>query len=151
MRISTHKITLCFILLLAVLLPACSRGVKPAESPEEVVRKFYAYVKEGGTTTLGEAYRLIDAKGGRVDEDSFKKTVSSYPKDMDVKVVGSAIDGKSDRAVVTIEYRTESAFGGYMVSKTDVNLKLDREAKAWRIDYAGETYDESPASYSVVK
>lgn len=140
------KKLLVSIALLAVLFTGCNQAVKPSEGPEEVVKKFYSYIKEGGPTTLTEAYRLVDTKA--VDEDSFRKTVSSYPRDMEVKVLKATIEedgGK--RAVVTIEYSIESSFGGHMNASTDINLKLDEAAKAWKIDFTGDTYNESPASY----
>lgn len=140
-----------FVLFAAVLMlfsAGCkSNEVKPAESPEEVVKKFYAYIKEGGPTTLNEAYRMCDLRPGTLEEGRFKDTVSKYPKDLEVKILGTTIDEKKDIAVVSIECRTASSFGGYMTTSTDLNLSLDREAKAWKIDFAGDTYEETPASY----
>lgn len=139
------KKLLVSIALIAVFFTGCSKAVKPSEGPEEVVKKFYSYIKEGGPTTLTEAYRLVDAKA--VEEESFRRTVSSYPRDLDVKVLKSTIEDVKKRAVVTIEYSMESSFGGHMTTSTDINLKLDEAAKAWKIDFTGDTYDESPASY----
>jgi len=121
--------------------------VKPAEAPEDVVERFYAYIKEGGPTTLNEAYRLCDLRSGSLDEGRFKDTVSKYPQDLEVKILGTSYDDKKNIAIVSIECKTASSFGGYLTTTTDLNLSLDKEAKAWRIDFLGDTYDETPASY----
>lgn len=128
----------------------CSKeNIRPAESPEQVVKRFYSYIKEGGTTTLGEAYRLIDTQQSKLEEDSFKSTVGKYPRDMDVKIIGSRIDDKKAVAVVTIEFRSASSFGGQMVTTSDINLRLDKGSKSWKIDFAGDTYDENPNMYTM--
>ncbi|MBI5233755.1 MAG: hypothetical protein HY880_05315 [Deltaproteobacteria bacterium] len=145
------KKTLISIIMVAfVILSACgkSKTSLPAEGPEEVVTRFYAYLKEGGPTTLGEAYRLISTKRYTMYEDIFKDTAKKYPKDLEIKVIGSIINEKEERAVVTIEYKAPSAFGGYFTSQTDVALELDKESKSWKIDFTGETYEENPSMYA---
>lgn len=141
------KIFFSLVLFLLLLPAGCGeKRITPSEKPEDVVKKFYAFIKEGGPTTLTEAYKLVDSRNN-VDEGSFKQTVSNYPKDMDVKVVKSTVNDEKDIAVVTIEYRTESSFGGYITTNTDVNLTLDKEKRAWKIDFAGDSYEETPAMY----
>ncbi len=136
------------VAIVLLVFSGCSKNgaAVPEESPEEVVKKFYAYIKEGGPTTLGEAYRLISTKHYKMDEDIFKSRVSKYPDDLEVKVLGSEIKG--DIAVVTIEYRTASSFGGYVTIETRVNLELDRKENRWKIDFTGETHEEDPSMYS---
>ncbi len=146
-RASRAVIALIWVVFFQVLVIGCGKDeITPEESPEEVVKKFYAYIKEGGNTTLGEAYKLISKKHYVLDEDIFKNLVSKYPKDMEVKIIGSSI--MKDKAVVTIEYRTASSFGGYFTTQTDINLELDEESMSWKIDFTGETYDENPYMYT---
>lgn len=147
-RILSRRYLFAFFAVIMLFSAGCkSNEVKPAESPEEVVKKFYSYIKEGGPTTLNEAYRLCDLRPGTLDESRFKETVTRYPKDLEVKILGTAIDDKKNIAVVSIECRTASSFGGYLTTTTDLNLSLDKEAKAWKIDFVGDTYEETPASY----
>lgn len=148
-KIFSRRYLLFFFALVMLFSAGCKGGgdVKPAEAPEEVVKKFYAYVKEGGPTTLNEAYRLCDLRPGTLDEGRFKETVTKYPKDLEVKVLGTTIDDKKNIAVVSIECKTASSFGGYMTTTSDLNLSLDKETKSWKIDFVGDTYEESPASY----
>ncbi|MEE9614302.1 MAG: hypothetical protein V3W31_05020 [Thermodesulfobacteriota bacterium] len=136
------------ILLIAALsVVSCGKGgVEPTETPEEVVARFYAYVEEGGTTTLGEAYRLISKKHYEMHEDIFKNMVKEYPKGMDVKIIGSTVE--DGVAVVTIEYRVASMFNDYFITQTDINLEMDEESNSWKIDFTGETYDETPSMYA---
>lgn len=114
--------------------------INTVESPEEVVKKFYNYVAEGGTTSLSEAYKHISFKRAKMTEDQFKGIVLNYPKDMKVKITSSKI--LKDRAVVTIEYSTASAFGGDIIVNTDVSLDLDEKSKSWKIDFTAENEDE---------
>lgn len=115
-----------------------SYKIKTSESPEDVVKKFYAYIGEGGSSSLAEAYKMISTKHFTLTEDKFKGIVLNYPKGMAVKIVGSKIS--DERAVVSIEYKIASAFGGEFTSTTDINLDLDLNSKSWKIDFTGETY-----------
>lgn len=113
--------------------------IQTSESPEEVVKKFYSYISDGGPTSLGEAFRLISTRPQAMSEDSFNSIVLNYPKDLKVKVnSGRLIDNK---AIVPIEYTTASAFGGDYTVKTEINLVIDENSKSWKIDFAGDTYD----------
>lgn len=118
--------------------------IKTSESPEEVVLKFYSYVGEGGSSSLSEAYKLISTKHFTLTEDKFKGIVLNYPTNMKVKVVSGKVI--KDRAVVTIEYKIASAFGGDFTTTTEINLDLDEKAKSWRIDFTGETYQDEKKS-----
>ncbi|MEK7850757.1 MAG: hypothetical protein AAB275_02635 [Deltaproteobacteria bacterium] len=115
-----------------------SYKIKTSEAPEDVVKKFYAYVGEGGSSSLAEAYKLISTKNFTLTEDKFKGIVLNYSKGMAVKIVGTKVF--DDRAVVTIEYKIASTFGGEFTSITDINLDLDLKSKSWKIDFTGETY-----------
>ncbi|HHL39718.1 MAG TPA: hypothetical protein ENJ37_04370 [Deltaproteobacteria bacterium] len=136
----------CLAPFLLLAVTACTETrTPPVETPEQVVERFYAYVAEGGGTTLGEAYRLVSSKHYKLDEEIFKNLVSRYPKNMGVRVVSS--DVKDVTAVVTIEYDLESSFGGTFTTQTDVYLELDEEENAWKIDFTGESTDEGPEKY----
>lgn len=113
--------------------------IRTSEPPDEVVRKFYAYIGEGGSSSLSEAFKLISTKHYTLTEDKFKGIVLNYPSGMSVKVIGNKV--LDDRAVVTIEYKVASAFGGDFTATTDINLDLDEKAKSWKIDFTGETYE----------
>jgi len=132
------------IVLFILIISGCKFGGSrmPQEGPGDVVKRFYAYIREGGSTTLSEAYRLVSPKC-KLSEDRFRGMVSMYPKDMRVDVIGSSIN--KDKAVVTIEYRTASAFGGDYVARTEINLDLDKTTQAWKIDLTGETSLEETA------
>ena len=112
--------------------------IKTSESPDEVVKKFYSYIGEGGSSSLAEAYKLISTTHFTLTEDKFNGIVLNYPKGMAVKILGSKV--LQDRAVVTIEYKIASAFGGDFTATTDINLDLDEKSKSWKIDFTGETY-----------
>jgi len=113
--------------------------IQTAESPEEIVKKFYAYINDGGPTSLAEAYRLISTKQHEITEDRFKAIVLNYPNDLKVNV----IDGNIVESVATvpIEYETSSSFGGVFTIKTEVNLNIDEKTKSWKIDFTNETYN----------
>lgn len=110
--------------------------IKTSETPEEVVKKFYSYIAEGGSSSISEAYKQISSKHVTLTEDKFKGIVLNYPKDMTVKIISSKV--LKDRAVVTIEYKCTSAFGGDVCVKTDINLDLDEKSRSWKIDFTGE-------------
>ena len=113
--------------------------IETAETPEEVVTKFYAFINDRGPMSLGEAYKLLSTEFHTVSEDSFKNIVLNYPSDMKVKVSGGKVI--DNRAIVPIEYETASAFGGVFTIKTEVNLNIDKKSQSWKIDFTGETYD----------
>lgn len=110
--------------------------IKTSETPEEVVKKFYSYIAEGGSSSISEAYKQVSSKHFTLTEDKFKGIVLNYPKDMTVKIIGSKV--LKDRAVVSIEYKCTSTFGGDVCVKTDINLDLDEMSRSWKIDFTGE-------------
>lgn len=118
--------------------------IKTSESPEEVVKKFYSYIAEGGSSSISEAYRHVSSKRFTLTEDKFKGIVLNYPKNMVVKIIGSKVI--KDRAVVTIEYKCTSAFGGEVCVTTDINLDLDEKSRSWKIDFTGESTPDAKNS-----
>lgn len=137
------KITRLLIITAFVFAGCSANGnsatIKTKEKPEEVVKKFYSYIAEGGPTTLKEAYKLVSAKHYKLNEEQFKGITSQYSKDMKVNIVSSDI--KRDIAIVNIEYSVPSAFGGNFTTQTELHLDLDEASNAWKIDFTGETYN----------
>ncbi len=129
------------VFAIAVLSGCGKISNQPAESPDDVVKKFYAYIKEGGPTTLGEAYKLCSTKQYKLPEDRFRDIVSKYSKDMKVNVIDSKIT--KGKAVVKIECKVPSSFGGDFVQESDVRLDLDEKTNTWKIDFTGETQPDS--------
>lgn len=132
------------LIIIAFVFTGCtvngnSAAIKGKEKPEEVVKKFYSYIAEGGNTTLKEAYKLISTKHYKMNEEQFKGITSKYSKDMKVNIISSDI--KKDIAVVNIEYSVPSAFGGNFTTKTEIHLDLDKASNTWKIDFTGETYN----------
>ncbi len=133
-----------FLIITAFVFTGCtvngnSATIKGKEKPEEVVKKFYSYIAEGGPTTLKEAYKLVSTKNYKLNEEQFKGITSQYSKDMKVNIVSS--DVKKNLAIVNIEYSVPSAFGGNFTTQTEIHLNLDEAANAWKIDFTGETYN----------
>ncbi|MBE9502712.1 MAG: hypothetical protein IME96_00880 [Proteobacteria bacterium] len=135
---------------LAVLVPLVIIGVyafqykgmikiQTAESPEETVTKFYAYISDGGPTSLDEAYKLLSTKHQTISEDRFRSIVLNYPSNFKVTVT----DGKivENIAIVPIEYEIASSFGGSFTGRTEINLDADEKSRDWKIDFTGETYN----------
>lgn len=113
--------------------------IETAESPEEVVEKFYAFIGEGGPSSLDEAYRLLSSGKYAISEDRFKNIVTNYPKDLRVNVIKGRV--KDGQAIVPIESKTASAFGGDYTVMSDIVLNLDKKAKIWRIDFRRDSYN----------
>ena len=136
--IMTWVLSLVTLVLVGVYAYKYSGAIKvnTSESPEEVVKKFYNYIAEGGTTSLSEAYKHISFKRTKLTEDRFKGIVLNYPRDMKVKVLSAKI--LKDQAFVNIEYKTASAFGGDIIVNTDVCLDLDEKSRSWKIDFTSE-------------
>ena len=113
--------------------------IETAESPEETVEKFYAYINEGGPSSLDEAYKLLSSKHTTISEDRFRSIVLNYPSNLKVTVTDGNI--KEDIAIVPIECEMESSFGGSFTVRTEVNLDIDEKSRSWKIDFTGETYN----------
>lgn len=130
--------------VISILLFACGPAKEaskpqPAETPEQVVAKFYQYIGEGGLKTTEEAYKMVSTVHSTLHEGRFKEVIKRYPPGMKVTIKGTSID--KDRAKVSIECSMPSAFGAYL-TQSDIHLDLDPKLNAWRIDFSGDTYDE---------
>ena len=125
-----------------LLLAGCGESrvdTGAVESPESVIKRFYAYIKEGGPTAIAEAYKLVDERC-KLSKERFEAIVRKYPPDLEVNVVGSTI--KDDHADVNIEYQMASMFGGTYTVKTAIPLRFDRKSNSWKVDFTGETVDD---------
>lgn len=111
----------------------------PAETPEQVVQKFYMYLAEGGMKTTEEAYKLISTKHSVLPEGRFKEIIKQYPPGMKVKIKSSKIE--NDKAVVILDCDIPSKFGA-CITESQMNLEIDPKVNAWRIDFSGDTFDE---------
>jgi len=113
--------------------------IQTAETPEEVVTKFYAFIGEGGPSSLDEAYRMLSKGENTISEDRFRSIVTNYPTDLRVNVIKGRV--LEHQAIVPIEYKTASSFGGDYTIKSDVILNLDVNANSWKIDFTSDTYE----------
>ena len=126
----------------ALALAGCGESgvnTSSAESPESVIKRFYAYIKEGGPTAIGEAYKLVDERC-KLSKEKFASIVKNYPPDLKVQIVGSNIE--KDHADVNIEYQMASMFGGTYTVKTAIPLRFDKKNNSWKVDFTGETVDD---------
>jgi hypothetical protein len=83
-----------------------------------------------------------------VDPDAFRRWTQSFSSDTKVKVVKTILPEKpNDRgemvAVVMLESETPSTFGGTFTTSSRMHLILDADANEWKIDFLGDTIDES--------
>lgn len=131
------------VIVLAIGLTGCSKTEEtvalPAETPEQVVEKFYQYIAEGGMKTTEAAYKLVSTKRVTLSEGRFKEIIKKYPPGMKVAIKSTEI--KKDTAIVILDCELPSQFGQCVI-ESEVHLELDAVANAWRIDFTGETYDE---------
>ena len=143
LKLKEYAIHSSALALFLILFAGCDRGSDislPGQGPEEVVNRFYAFVSEGGPTSVGEAYKLV-AKESNISEPRFREVVKDYPPGLNVVVTKSVITGET--AVVDIEYKVESFFEDEYTVQTSLELTVDREANAWRVDFTGETDTQS--------
>ncbi|MDP6692243.1 MAG: hypothetical protein QF384_22330 [Alphaproteobacteria bacterium] len=120
----------------------------PEETPVAVVEKFYEYISEakirGGNLLINEAYKLTSGAQSRTDRALFLGVVNRYPPGFKADVVESTISGR--HAVVTIDYRMPSNFGGVYNIQTQVHLNVDEESNTWKLDFRGDTDDQDRES-----
>ena len=137
----TVKLLITLILLAFVgstIFVGCEKE-PPAEPPEAVVKSFYRNIAEGGPTALDEAYKLIH-EGSRVSKSRFVQVVKKYPEGFYFNVIGSETNG--EKALVDIEYRMSSLFGGEYKIKNGVALLLDEKTNTWKVDFTGESHND---------
>lgn len=137
-------------LLSLSVLHGCSPGEKtvlPQETPQQVVEKFFSYLKSGGKRTLEEAQRLTNTEESSVNSETFRRWTEMYDPNTEITVVGSKVLEKPTEAGETIaevrlESKVPSSFGGFMTSTSLMHLILDKKTNTWKIDFLAETINE---------
>ncbi|MCP4315444.1 MAG: hypothetical protein GY789_05295 [Hyphomicrobiales bacterium] len=120
----------------------------PEETAVSVVERFYEYVSEakirGGNLLINEAYKLTSGDQSRTDQALFLGIVNRYPPGFKAEIIESRVQDK--HAIVTIEYKMPSSFGGIYAVRTPVHLNLDQERNTWKLDFRGDTDDQDRES-----
>ncbi len=120
----------------------------PEETAVSVVERFYEYVSEakirGGNLGINEAYKLTSGDQSRTDQALFLGIVNRYPPGFKAEIIESRVQDK--HAIVTIEYKMPSSFGGIYAVRTPVHLNLDQERNTWKLDFRGDTDDQDRES-----
>jgi len=110
--------------------------------------KFFDLLAQSGKLTNREALTMLSSSRQEINQDSFRRWTESFSSDTKVKVVKTILPEKpNDRgemvAVVMLEAESPSTFGGTFTTTSRMHLILDEEANEWKIDYMGDTIDES--------
>ena len=137
-------------LLATAVLHGCSSGKKPVlpqETPQQVVEKFFSYLKSGGKRTLEEAQRLTNTEDSVVNSETFRRWTEMYDPNTEITVVESKVLEKPTEAgntvaEVQLEFKVPSSFGGFMTSRSLMHLILDKKTNTWKIDFLAETINE---------
>ena len=116
----------------------------PEESAALVVEKFYEYISEakirGGTMLVNEAYKLTNGVQSRSARAKFLGVINRYPSGFKVDIVDSNIQQR--HAIVIIEYKLASSFGGSIAVRDPVHLNVDKDSNTWKVDFRGNTDDQ---------
>ena len=133
------------LVVLCVSLVGCSQGGAisvPAEGPEVVVERFYAYISEakirGGGSPAREAFKLISAERSRLRVEQFLQLIKKYPPGFKATIDEVKVDGV--QAIATISYQMPSLFDGGYTMMAEVPLTIDKTTNTWKVDFTGETY-----------
>lgn len=146
------KIRKFLIYLLIAFLPlwGCAKEEKaaqPEENPQQVVEKFFSFLKSGGRQTLEEAQKLTTASKTGVGSEPFRRWTEKYDAETEIKIIDSTVLEQPSKdgykiAEVKIGFKVPSAFGGFMDSTSIMHLIHDKETNKWLIDFWAETIDE---------
>jgi hypothetical protein len=120
----------------------------PDTPPAEVVERFYGLISEGGKLSNREALMMVSTKYRVMDQNNFRRWTESFGKDVKYKVLETTLPSAPDKdgdwiASVKLEVQTPSSFGDYFSTTSKVNLVLDKEENMWKIDFVGDSIDES--------
>lgn len=146
------KIAFPFLLALAFVAGCAKKADQskmPATSPQDVVTRFYQLLSDGGRLSLQEAKKMISEKYGAINDDSFRKWTSDFGSaKSSIKVVSATLPQTPNKkgdwvAVVKMEVKTPSMFDDNFTTTSQVNLILDEKANEWKVDFMGDTIDES--------
>ena len=88
------------LVLLCVALTGCGQpgsASAPADGPEVIVERFYAYISEaklrGGGSPAREAFKLISAERSRLRVEQFLEVIKTYPPGFQADVGEVKING----------------------------------------------------------
>ncbi len=145
------KYFLLFSFAFSLLAGGCSKAPEkkePKMPPGQVVTKFFDLLAENGKLTNREAFTMLSGARQEISQDSFRRWTESFSGDTKVRVVKTILPEKpNDRgemiAVVMLEAETPSTFGGTFTTTSKMHLILDEETNEWKIDYIGDSIDES--------
>jgi len=132
------------LILFIIAIAGCSRGTGalPDDKPETVAKRFYELIAsakfEGGATTAGEAFKLVDTRTSNLNLNQFLEIIKRYPEKFTVEVGKAEIKGT--QALVTINYKLPSSFGGEFAVQEVVPLNVDPATHTWKVDFTGDSY-----------
>ena len=131
--------------LLCVSLTGCGQpgsASTPADGPEVIVERFYAYISEaklrGGGSPAREAFKLISAERSRLRVEQFLEVIKTYPPGFQAAVGEVKINGA--QALAIISYQMPSMFDGGYTMTAEVPLTIDQTTNTWKVDFTGETH-----------
>ena len=117
----------------------------PEEGPVVVAKQFYEYISEakikGGTTLIGEAFKMIDNSASNLNLNQFGEIIKNYPPGFMVDV-GEA-ETNDTQALVAISYKMPSSFGDSYTVNGTLPLNIDKTTNTWKIDFTGDSYGAS--------
>jgi len=142
---------LLFSFVFCLITSGCTKTLEkktPKTPPGQVVLKFFDLLAAGGKLSNREALTMLSNARQEINQDSFRRWTESFSPDTKIKIVKTILPKKpNDRgeivAVVLLESEIPSSFGGTFTTTSRMHLILDEEANEWRIDYMGDTIDES--------
>ncbi|MFQ5430977.1 MAG: hypothetical protein ACE5EN_00555 [Nitrospinota bacterium] len=139
------------VLLIFSLFQGCTKKgtVKlPDKPPAEVVARFYGLLAEGGKLSIREALTMASTRFRVMDQNDFRRWTESFSKETKYKVLETHLPTAPTKdgdwiASVTLEVKTPSTFEDYFITTSKVHLILDKENNEWKIDFMGDSVDES--------
>ena len=144
--------TLCVLISASAIFFGCTENKKtdefPQTPPEEVVMRFYELIAEGGKITSQEALILVSDRYRTFDINDFRRWTQDFDKESKIEIAETILPTAPNEsgdmvAVVKINVKTPSIFGGYFTTTSRMNLILDEETNSWKIDFMADTIDES--------
>lgn len=139
-------------LLIASIVAGCNRNKQvkfPDTTPQETVTQFFRLLADGGRLSSQEALKMVSTKYGEINQENFRKWTENFGASRSkIKIVNTTLPQTPDKkgnwiAVVKLEVNAPSMFGDSFTSTSQINLILDEKEKEWKIDFLGDTIDES--------
>lgn len=144
----------CILLLtIAFFAPACTSNKSdemkfPEKTPELVVSQFFELLANRGRLNNQEAFRMVSTKYIELDQSNFRKWTENLNSDSKITVAGTTLPTEPNRhgawvAIVALNVSTPSMFGDAFTTTSKIGLILDSETNEWKIDFLGDTIDDS--------